>query len=364
MNEGALVLSLDFELHWGVRDHTSVDAYRNNLLGVRTAIPAMLELFERRGIAATWATVGFLFAETKQELERSCPSLLPSYRTKALSPYESFGELGSDERSDPFHYAPSLIRRIVETPGQELATHTFSHYYCLEPGQTRAQFDADLEAARKISTKFGAAPKSIVFPRNQANPRYNDVLHARGINTFRCNTNHWAYHAEANETQTRRLYRLMDAYLPLGGPRTAPTPLPTPEGPTDVPASAFLRPYSQRLRHLDALRQRRLTEAMTHAAKTGGIFHLWWHPHNFGAHPKESMAFLEALIVHFQALRRTYGMESMTMLETARAASPAIEGLFSRTVRSRPVDAETLHHRASAGNIPRRADETGRAAPT
>lgn len=50
-NSGGFVISLDFELHWGVRDHRSVDEYRPNLLGVRQALPAMLELFERNANA-------------------------------------------------------------------------------------------------------------------------------------------------------------------------------------------------------------------------------------------------------------------------------------------------------------------------
>ena len=49
---GAFVLSLDFELHWGVRDHEPVNGpYRPNLLGARVAIPRLLELFTRYEIA-------------------------------------------------------------------------------------------------------------------------------------------------------------------------------------------------------------------------------------------------------------------------------------------------------------------------
>src|SRR2546426_12614664 len=55
------IISLDFELFWGVRDVTTLDRYGANLRGVRDAIPAMLRLFSERGIRATWATVGFLF---------------------------------------------------------------------------------------------------------------------------------------------------------------------------------------------------------------------------------------------------------------------------------------------------------------
>ncbi|AKV01159.1 polysaccharide deacetylase [Labilithrix luteola] len=316
MSRPALVISLDFELHWGVRDHTSVDGYRANLLGVREAIPAMLDLFERKSIAATWATVGFLFAENKKDLERHVPSRLPTYDNRALSPYDAIGEIGDDEASDPFHYAPSLVRHIAKTPRQELATHTFSHYYCLEAGQTAEQFDADLEAAAKISSPYGDAMRSIVFPRNQLNERYADVLRQRGIRAYRSNGRHWAYRAERAETPARRAFRLADAYLPLGGPRLG-EPSSDTRGLTDVPASAFLRPYSPRLRRLDPLRRHRLERTMTSAAKSGRLFHLWWHPHNFGKYPKESMAFLERLLDHFETLRRRYGMESLSMGEAA-----------------------------------------------
>src|SRR5579862_802407 len=63
---GAFVLSLDFELHWGVRDHEPLNGpYRPNLLGAREAIPRLLEMFKRYEISGTWAIVGFLFAESR-----------------------------------------------------------------------------------------------------------------------------------------------------------------------------------------------------------------------------------------------------------------------------------------------------------
>ena len=44
---GALVLSLDFELHWGVRDHQPAEGpYRANLLGARAVIPRLLDMFQ------------------------------------------------------------------------------------------------------------------------------------------------------------------------------------------------------------------------------------------------------------------------------------------------------------------------------
>ncbi len=114
---GALVVSLDFELHWGVRDHQSPNgSYRANLLGVRQAIPSLLKLFEEFEISATWSTVGFLFADSKSELQKFSPDFLPDYADANLSPYQE--PVGECEQDDPLHYAPSLIRLIQQTPRQ------------------------------------------------------------------------------------------------------------------------------------------------------------------------------------------------------------------------------------------------------
>ena len=70
---GTLIASLDFELYWGVRDVKTVAQYRENLLGVRRAIPALLAFFADYGIHATWATVGFLFFASRVELLAGAP---------------------------------------------------------------------------------------------------------------------------------------------------------------------------------------------------------------------------------------------------------------------------------------------------
>src|SRR5579859_4252999 len=86
---GAFVISLDFELHWGVRDHEPLDGpYRPNLLGARNAIPRLLEMFERYGISATWAIVGFLFARSREERRkrRSAALCAEPYRPDTALP--------------------------------------------------------------------------------------------------------------------------------------------------------------------------------------------------------------------------------------------------------------------------------------
>jgi peptidoglycan/xylan/chitin deacetylase (PgdA/CDA1 family) len=313
----ALVVSLDFELHWGVRDAIPLERYRENLLGVREAIPAMLDLFVRRGIHATWATVGLLFCRDRREVEETLPARLPQYEDRALSPYD-LSELGADEAHDPFHYAPTLIEKIAATPGQEIGTHTFSHFYCEERGQTSLDLEADLVSAAKAADRFGVTLKSLVFPRNQTNLAYRDVLERRGIRAYRGNGSRWPYASPVSlDSPGKRAARLADAYVRLIGRRSCVPHRSDSFGLVDVPASAFLRPYSRRLERLEGLKLRRLREGMSHAAALGEIFHLWWHPHNFGANLRENMAMLAHLLDHFEDLRMSHRMQSLSMIEAA-----------------------------------------------
>jgi len=243
---GQFVISLDFELLWGVRDHSDKQAYGQNVLGARDAVPRMLELFAARDIRTTWATVGFLFCETKEELMAALPSERPAYTNPRLSNYSYLDEVGQDERSDPYYFAASLVDAICKAPGQELGTHTMSHYYCLEDGQTLAAFEADLAAAKALADLRGVSLKSIVFPRNQFSPAHLEICARQGITHYRGNPDGWAYRAAKGSDQTpaRRALRLIDAYSGVLGSQTF---VPGHDGLVDVPASRFLRPCTGKL---------------------------------------------------------------------------------------------------------------------
>lgn len=317
---GVLLISLDFEIRWGVRDLESAESYRPNLLGERRAVPAMLELFSEYGIHVTWATVGFLFFETRKQLLAAMPTKRPAYRNRKLSPYENLHEVGADERDDPYHYAPSLLRLIAATPHQEIGTHTFSHYYCLEEGQTVEAFEADLCAAQKAAEDYGVQLKSLVFPRNQFNARYVEVCRRMGIAAYRGNEVHWVYEATNFKKQgwLRRGLRLADAYMDISGHNCFSPEVARHTFPFNMPSSRFLRAYSRNLHPFNRLRRRRILNGLTHAARHGLIYHLWWHPHNFGVDTDENISFLRSVLEHYAALRDNYGMESLSMGELAQ----------------------------------------------
>ncbi|MBC8081670.1 MAG: polysaccharide deacetylase family protein [Hymenobacter sp.] len=317
--KGRFVISLDFEINWGVRDQQTLAQYGPNLLGVRQAVPAMLELFEEFGLRVTWATVGLLFFATKRDLLAHLPTVRPEYANPVLSPYRALDQVGENEAADPYHFGYSLIEQIKRTPGQEIATHTFCHYYCLERGQTAEAFRADLAAAVRVAREQGLALRSLVFPRNQYNADYLAICEELGIISYRGNENSWIYKERSEEQQSlyKRGARLLDAYLALSGPNCHPLAEIARRFPYNIPASRFLRPWSGRLRALEGLRLRRILSGMDYAARNGQVFHLWWHPHNFGMNLPQNLTVLRRIAAHYHQLRATYGMESQSMGDLA-----------------------------------------------
>ena len=317
---GKFVISLDFELLWGVRDKKSIRTYGDNILGVWDVLPRMLNTFEEYSIKATFATVGFLFAANKTELLEYTPTKKPDYTNKALSPYNGhFDIINEKEDQDPYHFAPALLDLIAQHKDQEIASHTFSHYYCLEKGQTEEDFKQDISAALRIARKYGLSLNSLVFPRNQFNKKYLSIIKELGINTYRGNESAWFYKATDTDKQHafKRLFRLIDRYIPISGHNCYSLQTIAVEKPYNIPSSRFLSPYSPNLNALEPLRLKRILRDMTHAAKQHKVYHLWWHPHNFGTHQEENFIFLEKILKHYALLHSEFGFESATMRDIA-----------------------------------------------
>lgn len=327
-NKPYFVISLDFELYWGMFDKVSLEEYGKNIAGVHELIPKLLGLFNENGIHVTWATVGMLAAKNKSELVSWLPekSLQPIYPDQKVSAYyhlENFS-VGDSGSEDKYHYGRHLIEKIIATPNQELASHTFSHYYCIDGDKNNtAIFAADCQAFKKAMSEFNTNIKSIVFPRNQTTEEALIVCKEEGLTAYRGTPNHWLYSAKNDAQQSNpllRIWRLKDAYLNLSGHHTFNIAT-TKEGAlVNVRGSRFLRPFNPNLKFLESLKLRRIKNSMTYAAKNGEVFHLWWHPHNFGINQTENLAQLQEIIGHYHFLKQTYAMQSINMQEVTHLA--------------------------------------------
>jgi peptidoglycan/xylan/chitin deacetylase (PgdA/CDA1 family) len=319
-SKGIFIISLDFELSWGVRDRYRNGEYQDNLIGARSAIPMILEIFDTYNIHATWATVGLLFFRNHREMMKGLPEKRPAYADQMLSPYPSIQDIGRDEREDPCHYACSLIKMIASFPNQEIGSHTFSHYYCLEKGQDLAAFQSDLKAALHVAEENNLTITSLVFPRNQVNEDYLTVCRELGITVYRGNVQHWIYQRRNGRKgeMVKKVLRFMDSYFSISSHNCYSSQSIIPSLPYNLPASRFLRPFSCRLKLVNSARLSRITSSLTYAARKGLIYHLWWHPHNFGLNIQENIGFLRKVLDHHAALHTHYGMESLNMKEAAK----------------------------------------------
>ncbi len=317
-NTGKFVISLDFELLWGMRDHKTIDDYGGNILGVWKAIPRMLKLFDEYDIGVTFATVGFLFASKKKELIEYGPEIKPQYIDTNLSPYNGHFDLVKEsEDEDKYHFASELIRMIRGFPKHEIATHTFSHYYCNSEGQTIDDFRKDILAAISIANRSGIKLRSLVFPRNMFNEEYIKVCEENGITTYRGNEESWFHKAETGASKlklvSKRAFRLLNSYVNISGHHCYLQEDIAKVRPYNIPSSRFLRPYSSKLKVFEGLRKRRILMSMSYAAKNALVYHLWWHPHNFGMDQDENFEFLRDILIHYKKLNEEYGFTSITM---------------------------------------------------
>lgn len=315
-NKGTLVISLDFELIWGVFDHIDPLSKLNYFENTRKLIPQLCQLFADNKIAVTWATVGMLMHENWEDWLAFQPKEKPNYANKSLNPYR-FGLEHKDIVPESLFFAPDLVHKIQQTPFQEMATHSYSHYYCLEKGESLQAFDADLERAVAVAQRFNLPLKSLVFPRNQYTESHIQLCAKWGIESVRTNPNIWFWDNECTKSPLlKKVFRTGDAYMPIANMVYEKNQIKSNTGVILQPASRFYRPFgssqTQRLLH-----RKRVFDEMTAAAKNNNIYHLWWHPHNFGNEPEICLQELKMLINHFIKLQEKYGMQSNTMGQIA-----------------------------------------------
>jgi peptidoglycan/xylan/chitin deacetylase (PgdA/CDA1 family) len=279
----ALVVSLDFELRWGVFDVLGDDMnqYRRNLEGVEEVVPRLLDMFRERGVRATWATVGALACRDWDEWHARAPAS-PRYENPGFAWRDVY------ERRDPrgrLHFAPHLIDAIAAADGQELGSHTFGHVYFREPGFTREDAVADTDAlVRVFEERWDVTVQSCIFPRNQV--AHTDVLQERGIVAWRNNPTPFYLNAatEADRTLAVRMLRALDSLVPLG--RRAAS------------SRALRSSYFVRLTLPPLLWGQHCRRIVSDARglRDDETLHLWFHPHNIGGNPKQGVARFAELI--------------------------------------------------------------------
>lgn len=314
MNNGSFIISLDFELFWGFIDSERLTQQKKRLQHTRTVVTDLIRFFEKNNMKVTWSTVGILMLEGSDDLNKIMnENSLPNYKNPKFNNYKIFNKLLSEKNyTDDVFFASELVEQLKASNFQDIGTHTFSHYFCLEKGQTKEDFIKDLSLSMHVANQNNISIKSIIFPRNQYTDEYLSELPDYGINIYRGNPDQFIYKTRREDNLIIRALHLLDTYLNIAGNITHPSPN-SDNNLYNIKASRFLRPLTGKNYRFKILQLRRIKNEMTHAAKNNRYYHLWWHPHNFSGSTEENFKFLQEIINHFKHLNDIYNFSSESM---------------------------------------------------
>ena len=308
------IISLDYELLWGMLDVKNLDKCISNVRGETNAIPEMLDLFEKYNIGVTWAIVGMTLCENYDEWRSFKPQQIPKYEKKGkLTNYEIDIRSFKDEE---LFFQKDMIKRIAACPRQEIASHSYSHLYFSEPGITNEDISNDFRLFENISFQNNISCKSFIFPRNQVNDVALKELKKHDFKTFRGNLQNFIQKDGHKDSQSLffKIIRFGDSYIQISKDLSYKNS--ANENLLNVPGSLFLRPVNSKTPYvLNKMHIKRIKKSMIMAAQNKETFHLWWHPHNFGNSTDDNLLNLRDILEHYTVLSNEHGMTSKNMGE-------------------------------------------------
>jgi peptidoglycan/xylan/chitin deacetylase (PgdA/CDA1 family) len=249
MGKGKLTISIDLELAWGVWDKLTADDLRRAEADERPICEALIALFDRHRVPATWAMVAALLDE----------------RAAASRP-----------GGKACWYAPDVVERLRRAKvAHEIGSHGGRHIYFDRAAASAAR--EDLDYAKHLHRANALPFKSFVFPRNAVG--HLGVLAQAGLATYRGPDVGWTRVADRAGRWASRAANFADKALPVPPQPASPQ---LREGLVDVPGSMLLigRNGARRL-VLPQITRAKLALGLGRARRSGGTFHLWFHPSNF-----------------------------------------------------------------------------------
>jgi hypothetical protein len=265
---------LDLELSWGTFDLS----YNDDLLKMARwthdiGAPQLLNHLTSNGLSATWAMVGAMMRSTLPDI-----SGLPEIRYRHFSkPWFSYVPKEGDEATHPEWFGAHLVEMIRRAqPEQEIGFHSFSHVPFGLQGMTKERAIAECRYCAQVARDLGIPATSFVFPRNLV--AYLRELRNAGFDCFRdvdeiplC---------FKNRTLTSIGMILAD-FVGLSPRLIEPS---FKEGLVSIPGSLMIRYAAGWRKYIpDSSRLGRLRKGLERVRRSGGVFHVWFHPENLHA---------------------------------------------------------------------------------
>jgi peptidoglycan/xylan/chitin deacetylase (PgdA/CDA1 family) len=308
LERGAFVVSIDTELAWGEAHRRDGSQRGHRFDAERPVIDAILDLFTRYRIAATWAIVGHLFLDAcGDDGGDPHPDLVPP-----AYDWLDEGWLAVDPRSTiesaPHWYGRDIVDAVLACPvPQEVGSHSFSHVIVDDPACTPEVFGSELAAAGRVAADRGVELRSFVYPRNSIGQI--ERLAEHGYRSYRGGRP--AAPFAGRRGWQRRALTLVDKLRPLPGSATLPARHGS--GVWNVPQTYLFAPATTGRRLPPALWARRPRARLRQAARDRSLFHLWFHPYNVTADPERALAALEVVCREAARLRDAGRLDVLTM---------------------------------------------------
>jgi hypothetical protein len=274
MTQPTVIISLDVELSWGTFDLSfDEDLLKMGRWTHDIGVPNLLNHLTHNGLSATWALVGAMMYPSLPDVSR-----LPEVNYPHFSePWFSYVPKVGDELAHPEWFGARLVEMIKSAnPEQEIGFHSFSHVPFGWPGMTRERAIAEYRHCAQTARELGIPTTSFVFPRNLV--AFLSDLRDAGFTCFR----------DVDELPVRfasdKLTSLCMIWADLAGltPRMIEPSLK--EGIVSIPGSLLIRYAAGWRKYIpDSSRLRRLRKGLERVRRSGGVFHVWFHPENLYA---------------------------------------------------------------------------------
>lgn len=309
---GVMVVSIDFEMAWGVVHRNGRVIY--DIDDERSWLQQLLGIFDHYGIPATWATVGHLMMNGcgRDDTGVAHPDIIrPRYSWFDGDWFDQ--DPCGHVLGSPTWYAPDVVGNILERRvGHEIGCHTFSHIVVGDPGCSVEAFDSELRACERVARAHDVTLRSFVYPRNTIGHVPELVRHG-----------YTAYRGRRHDPFVRfgragSMVRLVDRFRPL--PASVVRPV-AEDGIWNMPATCL---FSIEGRRWPGLWMRQMRRRLRHAARHGGLFHVWFHPHNLVRGGRRTLDLFEELLAEAAELRDQGRLETLTMGAYADVLSASV----------------------------------------
>jgi hypothetical protein len=274
MTDPTVVISLDLELSWGTFDLS----FDDDLLKMARwthdiGAPNLLNHLTRNGISATWAIVGAMMRPSLPDVSRMPEVSYPHFS----KPWFSYVPKEGDELTHPEWFGTTLVRMIQRAkPQQEIGFHSFSHVPFGWPGMTRERAIAEYCYCAQLARELGIPPTCFVFPRNLV--AFVAELRDAGFTCFR------DVDALPFRSASSKLTSIGMVLADFAGltPRMVEPSLK--QGIVSIPGSLLIRYAAGWRKYIpDSSRLGRLRKGLERVRRSGGVFHVWFHPENLYA---------------------------------------------------------------------------------